>query len=241
MINTTAEQALVNLGPHVVSELGQLNVGPVQYDRVAVNFTLDKGVLEGYADALVDNLINADTSITGNITTTMMVKYLNTLLLLRIQTVTRDNKRFQYLDQTPMPTVPAFFSVFLENVGLVRDSLLGVELYPSFGGDVSPEGGHVLEPIGFSAFSRTLARFERAGFEFTTRLPRDVKGSWELMSMQMIQGELRNHDGKSHKVYALLSSMYDQVLTEGVLLPRVSYGPTSRFGGLVKEFAKFKS
>lgn len=237
MIDTNTEQVLVNLSPGVVGELSRFNVGPVEFQRVSVEFSVNTEILRQYAEALVDNLQNSDTSIASVIDTELMVKYLNTLLKLRIDTVNRSKDRYAYLDACPMPTVPAFFSVYLENVGQARDTTIGVDLFPIFKGS----SDDVLDVASFQRVSNSLARFGRAGFEFTTRLPRDVKGSWELMSMQALNDEIRNHDGKAHLVYALLASLVGQTITETVLLPRVSYGQTGRFAGLVKEFARFKS
>lgn len=244
MVNRTVKDSVAqrtvdsvaSIAAHVVDDVKLFAVGPAQFDRVQAKFLVTEGALKDYAEALVDNL-NATTLVRGDgFTTDQMVKYLNTLLYLRILTVNHDHLRHSWLDQVPYPTVPAFFAVFLENVGVVRDQTLGIEIVPEFGGSAED----VLEPQEFKHFSYELARFGKAGLEYATALPRSVEGSWDLMTMQLIQGEIRNQDGKAHVVYALLASLYTQTITEGVLLPRVTYGRVDRFRGLVAELAKLK-
>lgn len=235
-VRSAAEDAVAQISAHVVDDVKLFAVGPAQFDRVQARFLIAEGALRDYAEALVDNL-NATTLVRGEgLTTDQMVKYLNTLLYLRILTVKRDHSRNRWLDQVPYPTVPAFFAVFLENVGVARDQTLGIEIVPEFGGSAED----VLEPQEFRRLSYELARFGKAGFEYATALPRGVEGSWDLMTMQLIQGEIRNQDGKAHVIYALLGSLYTQTITEGVLLPRVTYGRVDRFRGLVAELARLK-
>lgn len=236
MVNRTVEDSVASISAHVMDDVKLFAVGPAKFDRVQAKFLITEGALRDYAEALVDNL-NATTLVRGEgFTTDQMVKYLNTLLYLRILQVNRDSSRNRWLDRVPHPTVPAFFSIFLENVGIARDQMLGIELIPEFGGSTED----VLEPQEFQRFSYELARFDRAGFEYATTLPRGVDGSWDLMSMQLIEGEIRNHDGKAHVAYALLGSLYTQTITEGVLLPRVTYGRVDRFRGLVAQLARLK-
>lgn len=236
MVNRTAEDSVAAIAANVVDDVKLFAVGPAVFDRVQAKFLVTEGALRDYAEALVDNL-NATTLVRGGgFDTDQMVKYLNTLLHLRILTVNRNNARSRWLDRVPYPTVPAFFAVFLENVGIVRDQTLGIEIVPEFGGSTED----VLEPQEFQRLSYELARFDKAGFEYASTLPRGINGSWDLMTMQLIQGEIRNQDGKAHVVYALLGSLYTQSITEGVLLPRVTYGRVDRFRGLVAQLARLK-
>lgn len=236
MVNRTAEESVASIAANVVDDVKLFAVGPVEFNRVQAKFLVTEGALRDYAEALVDNL-NATTLVRGGgFNTDQMVKYLNTLLYLRILTVNREHSRSRWLDRVPYPTVPAFFAVFLENVGIARDHTLGIEIVPEFGG--SDED--VLEPQEFQRLSYELARFDKAGFEYASTLPRGINGSWDLMTMQLIQGEIRNQDGKAHVVYALLGSLYTQSITEGVLLPRVTYGRVDRFRGLVAQLARLK-
>lgn len=236
MVNRTAEDAVASLAAHVVDDVKLFAVGPARFDRVQAKFLVTEGALKDYAEALVDNL-NATTLVKGDgFTTDQMVKYLNTLLYLRILIVNRDPSRKRWLDRVPYPTIPAFFAVFLANVGIARDQTLGIEIIPEFGGSAED----VLEPQEFQDFSYELARFDKAGLEYAKVFPRGIDGSWDLMTMQLIQGEIRNQDGKAHVIYALLGSLYTQSITEGVLLPRVTYGRVDRFRSLVAELARLK-
>lgn len=236
MINRTAVDSVASISANVVDDVKLYAVGPVEFDRVQAEFLVTEGALRDYAEALVDNLNSTTLVKSRGFTTDQMVKYLNTLLYLRILTVNRDQTRSRWLDKVPYPTVPAFFSVFLENVGIARDQTLGIEIIPKFGGSADD----ILEPDEFQRMSYELARFDKAGFEYASTLPRGIHGSWDLMTMQLIQGEVRNQDGKAHVVYALLGSLYTQSITEGVLLPRVTYGSVDRFRGLVAQLARLK-
>lgn len=228
--------SVASISAHVVDDVKSFAVGPAEFDRVQAKFLIEEGALKDYAEALVDNL-NATTLVRGEgLTTDQMVRYLNTLLYLRILMVNHDSQRHRWLDLVPYPTIPAFFAVFLESVGIARDLTLGIEIVPEFGGSAED----VMEPQEFRAFSNQLARFSKAGFEYAETFPRDIEGSWDLMSMQLIHGEIRNHDGKAHVIYALLASLYTQTITEGVLLPRVTYGRVDRFRGLIAELARLK-
>lgn len=246
MDNTNLEAMIGQLNPQVAGELNQFVVGPAAFDRSKVVFKAGNGVVVDYAAALADNLASIST-IGGHdkITGPKVTRYLNTLLFLRICMVTRDNARQPYMDSVPFPVVPAFFSVFLENIGIVKDELLGIELVPEF--QSSPTSEEESEDLTtkmtvaeFTAFSQLLTRFSRGGFEYADRLPRDTRGSWDMMSMQFLGDHIMHHDGKSSAFAAMFASMYNQVWLSTLIVPRVSYGPTIRFRGLVRKLAELK-
>jgi len=166
-----------------------------------------------------------------------LLSYLRTLLRIRVSKVGMSEKLPQPYVNLVDFVVPAFFSVYLECVGIARDNGLGIEVVPVWEVDPADPWMDIDAFQNVSRFLRLLGKF---GFEFSTSLPRSRDGSWDLMTMQVEGSEIVHHNGNAHSVYALLSSLHVNNVVRTVLLPRVSYGNTERFNGLVRSLARFK-
>lgn len=242
MVNTNTGIPVSEVPLHIVEQLKMLSVATLSRQVSDVLITDSSGVLQAYASALADNFADVKMGSRMEITTEALVAYLNTLLLLRVMAVRNDRRRQDWLRLCPFPTVPAFFFAYLSKIGVASDEGLNIELWPKF----EPEEDSIILPDDFQRFSYELTRYKNAGFDYSDELPRHPKGSWEVMSMQMLQMQLgfevvRHEGDKTHNVFALFSSMYQQRFVETILLPRVTYGPSSYFKGLVRTLAGFRT
>lgn len=228
----------------VASVLSSIAAKPITFDVVDVEFDVDAPALIKYAQSLSDSFLyrSQNNSLAEMLTPGKIQSYLGILLALRVTSVNRsvaiDTRK--YRDSCPFPAVPAFFSLYLENVGTVTDVELGLELVPVLSKQKFELHTGILDPEAFAKLSNLMKTFGKEGFEYVDSLPRDKRGSWELMAMTCVNDEVQRHDGKAHMTYALLASLCNQAHITSPLLPRVTYGPTSYLEGLVLEFGRFK-
>jgi len=217
-INDLAEKQ--GLLPHVtVFETVEVHLNPE-----------NSPVFREYCLALADSLETAVALNGGNVRldATQVTRYLTTLLDIRCKYVSGHRTLV-----APRSTiyVPAFFSVILENVGMAADSSLGIELKPVF------DCGDPMDEEELHKTSSILRALTKLGLHCASQMPRDRKGSWDFMAMQLVEDVVKRHDDRSHPVYAFLSSFLAFKGLETTLFARVSYGHTGKFQSMVRQFA----
>lgn len=201
-----------------------------QVHRVTLN-PENSTVFQEYTEALVHNL-NAQAEAYGSslrVGLDEMRSYLLRLLRERVAQVTRDGK--QLIGRSSV-VIPSFWVIVLENVGRASDETLGLTLIPEM------EDIHEFSTYSdIDAFSSKLRAFSRYGLSFGDQMPRDLTGSWEFMTCQVIKSFVLRHDSSCHPVYALVASTMEMNSLGAVITPRVQYGHTEHFRQLVREFA----
>lgn len=228
MINQNGD-ILRAVNPEVLKSLEEAGPHAIKYDVISVKMNPNQGTLVKYAHALWCEIQSRVFSSQFTLTQEKLTMYFSTLLQRRIDYV--NGKRYP----DGLYVIPSFLYVVLENVGIARDMGIGVEMKPEFDSNVQ-----VLEPNDFTEVAQILYTFGRMGFEFAEVMPRDKRGSFEYMSMSLLNNEIVCHVGSSHAVYSLLASMTANTMVNTVLGPRVSYGHFEKFEGLVRTLARFK-
>jgi len=135
--------------------------------------------------------------------------------------------------------VPSFLSVVLSNVGLTRDVELGIELRPIVKPAAEPNP-HEDDVEWLEGMSRKIKTLAPLGVEYAEGYSRSRDGSYDFMTMALLEGEMRNIAKKPHPVYALLASTLGVRGIETVLSPRVTYGSVGHFASLVRNLAAVK-
>ena len=228
-----ASQAMEKMDPTIVEAASGVGVRYLKYDHVKVVVGLDS-VGTTYVTALFDNAESAISHQGGKIQFNLdeLSEYVRTLIAVRCAKVTR-SKLPNWLTAKNDWVIPAFVSVVLENIGEVKDVGLGIH--------ISPEMEEVIiDELVFNKVERELRSLAKLGFEYASAIPRAPSGSWDFMTMQVVDSEIANHDGKAHACYSLLRSFVNMSTIQSVLLPRVSYGHSDRFKPLLAQLARFK-
>lgn len=229
-----AVNSLGTFSPHVAKELEGSAPTFLVWQDIRVPMSSTSGIMREYSDALTDELnYIAECEQFPSLQSDEMYAYMRTLLKLRVRRVNRATRFTEpsYKNHVHF-VVPAFLSLYLENVGVAQDASLGVKITPEF------EDADPMKYEDFVRVERHLRRFESFGFEYATTIPGDTSGSWELMAMQVVDDRVCRHDAGSHMVYGLLGAMVANEQLQSILLPRVSYGHVARHRGLVRTLAK---
>lgn len=209
---------------------------PVGYEKVGVRVDLLANLLEVYSVELYTQLENVVLGRGGKLSFTNddFTRYIRTLVKIRIDYVNNNRPMFRPNDRV---VVPAFISEVLSNLGLVSDLSIGVDLYPVYD---AIDDALVFEEKGFLRVSNAMLLLANYGFEFALAMPRDKSGSWEFMTMFMINDHIVAPKNESHAVYALLASVLEMQLLASVYTPRVNYGNRSFFERIIRQIATLK-
>lgn len=228
-----ASQAMEKMDPTIIDAVSGVGVRYLKYDRLTVKVGLDT-IGREYVSALFDNAESAVSKQGGRLRFDIsdLQDYVSTLIAVRCAKVTR-SKLPVWLAAKNDWVIPAFVSVVLENIGEVRDNGLGIQISPEME-DIT------IEELNFLTVENELRSLSNLGFEYASAIPRSPSGSWDFMTMQVVDSEIANHDGKAHACYSLLRSFISMTTISSVLLPRVSYGHSERFKPLLTQLARFK-
>lgn len=205
---------------------------PIDYQIVEVHVNLASPVLESFILELHSNL-EAAASLKGGVVGISLDEfrdYVHSLIATRIQYVRGDRAVFRPTDSV---VIPSYLSVLLENLGQAIDHDLGVELVPC-----AIDCPLKLEEI--YSISRKLRVLGAVGFEYSDGYSRDRTGSWDFMSMTLIEDEIQRHNGDAHPVYAILASTIGLRGVETALSPRVKYGNAQHLASVVRSLASLK-
>lgn len=212
----------------------RLTKTPTSYERVSVTVNLDAKVLEVYKKELYSEW-NQAASIKGvaiPFTEEELSKYVDALICIRVKYV--NGERVKVVPQDNI-AVPSFLSLVLSNLGLARDTSLGLELYPALEGNV-PEIDYDL----VHRVSRAVRLLSNLGIEYAEGYTRSRDGSYEFMSMTLIGDYVLSWTNQSHPVYALLASSVGVSGIEAVLSPRINYGSVDHMQSLMRHLVAVK-
>lgn len=209
---------------------------PISYEKVGVKIDLLSHLLELYSKELYAQLENVVMSHGGKLSFSSedFLRYNRTLVKARVDYVNNDRPMLRPNDRV---VVPAFMSEVLANLGLVSDMGIGVDLFPVYG---TIEPTDILNEEKALSVSNALALLANYGFEFALALPRDKSGSWEFMTMFMVNDHIVAPKNDAHAVYAVLASVLEMQLLTSVYAPRVTYGNRSFFERIIRQIATLK-
>lgn len=227
---TNSDIALTQLKTFVE---GRIATAPVSYDRNEVIIDLDARVLSVYKRELF-SAWDAAANFVGRVlpfTQEDLSRYIDMLVLTRIDYV--NGKRVD-VKPTDGVVVPSFLSLILSNVGLAKNTELGIELYPVCHSDLNIDVEFMLE------MSRKIRLMSNYGIEYAEGYTRSRDGSYDFMSMSLVSDYVRNAANTAHPVYALLACTLGIHGIETVLSPRINYGSVSHMTSLVRHLAATK-
>jgi len=151
-----------------------------------------------------------------------LAKYLTTLLVLRIDFVTRGRKFQGY--NLRQYSVPAFMAAYLLNIGIVEDHDFGLLLIPVY--QAPKEVMTHEEMVKFAQLIRAL----RDAFR-PVDWPNGKEGNLEFMSKITLGPAIKSYRPRDHVVFAFLSSVVKKVIRDEILLQftTVHYGDAAMF------------
>jgi hypothetical protein len=230
-------QLLTSVENAVKKETEYYGSPTAEIDEIEVSTNVDSAVYREYVEQFVLNLSSAQEieGVETVFTLEDMDRYLRTLVLVRVKMVCREKVDFGWKDTI---AIPAFFALLLSKIGKSTDYTLGVTIVPKFD-DLSFDPMEFKEVRAFS--NKLFSASRRFRFELSTQLPRDLKGDWEFMSMQLFEDQIRHHTGEAAPYKAVLASVFAWKGLEAVLLPRVIYGYTKTWLPLIRRFAHVES
>lgn len=238
MNTSTSDTALLNI-KKIASE--QLSALPMSYDRHEVTVDLGAKVLTAYKRELFTSWSMA-TQIRGvnmPFSEEELGLYIDYLVVLRVDYV--NGKRVKF-PPTSGIAVPSFLSCVLSNLGMVKNLDLGLELYPTI--DPASLERLTLSSEEYETFmfrlSGAIKALANLGIEYADGYLRSRDGSYEFMSMALVDGFIRNVSKEPHPVFALLASTLGVRGIEAVLSPRINYGTESHMVSLVRHLAATK-
>lgn len=209
---------------------------PANFDEVKVEMRCDTMILNTYVEELYSNIQMAVSMKGGtfNITVEEFTKYVNTLVKMRIDYVRGERV---LCGPTERIVVPAYLSCVLSNIGRARHLDYGIELIPYI--EVKKDDVYTEKP-DFMRISNALRLLRGIGFEYADGYTRSKEGSFDFMTMSLMDGIVKNISKDPHPVYALLSSTLGVRGIETVLSPRISYGMENHLANLVRGLATLK-
>lgn len=135
--------------------------------------------------------------------------------------------------------VPAFFTCVLGAIGESVDRERRLRLIPKWD---DLDAGPFLTFEDMQRISAELVAYESIGFEYGEGYHRDTDGTWEFMSLVVMENKVLGHRREEHTpTDALLASVVGVRGLEAILLPRINYGDLTVFTGLMDALARFKA
>jgi len=211
---------------------------PAEYEVVEVKVNLVSQVLHAYGSELYSNVEGVVMMRGGSVpfTEEELQSYLQQLVRLRVDYV--NNQRVPYRP-TDLIAVPAFVSVVLQNLGVVHHLELGLELRPVIDGGKGAWSEEDLEVL--KKVSRGIIAMGNYGLEYAKGYDRNKEGSFDFMTMSVLNDTVMGITREAHPVNALLASALALEGVEVALSPRIVYGTMSHFAMLVRHLATLKS
>lgn len=198
------------------------------HQEVEVNFFSADSLIEQFASVEYQALDYNARKTGGEVPFTIeeFKAYCNSIVASRIQWVR--GERYIYHPNDPIVS-PSFLAVICMNIGIAMELTKGITLRPaSIPTDVKVFSKKEMEPISF--YLASLGNYDGAKGYL-----KDKSGSWEFMSMQLIDGKIRNENADTHPVYAIMASVVGPLMVNSVLSPLVYYGDITLFEGLLWE------
>lgn len=206
---------------------------PANFQEVEVVVDLGAKVLTTYVHELYANLEVAVSMKGGNLPfkEDQLFEYVTMVIQQRVDYVNGLKVEFRPTDSL---AIPSYISLLLSSIGLVQSTDLGLILKPTVAKRV------IVKREDMEKISRALMAAGPYGLEYSKGYERSKDGSWEFMSMTLMDEFVMGLDRKTHPVFALLSSTLALRGIEAVLSPRVSYGSEEHFTAIVRHLATLK-
>lgn len=209
-------------------DFAEKNVAPhyVEAQTVQVDFFTEGNLIEEYCNVEYQAIQYALEKMNGKVDFTVdeFLLYCKTMVFSRISWVLNNRPT---VHPTEHIMVPSFLMNIIMQIGVANDLSLGITVVPAN----VPE---VFSPMPMDRMRKISLRLESlTGYEGGFGYPRDKAGSWDFMTMTMINNDIKRHDANAHPVYALMASVVGPKLITSVLNPIVTYGSTNIFEGLL--------
>jgi hypothetical protein len=222
----------LNVTKHV-EELGK-KIRPSSFEPSVseVTCTLTDEMLDAYVEALAQIIVQADVGGSMDLkeTTNELKTYIKQLIIFRIRYVRGERIPMHPKDRGWI--VPAFISIVLEQIGRVDDPTTGLILTPALTKEQTETP--LWDEVTLLKKGRWLRMIcDRANIEYAIELPAQKEGNPEMMTLQVIDDEVRGEDGTHAGVYALIAGFLGIKVLENVLCPRVLYDSTATFSRLL--------
>lgn len=211
----------------------RMSVTPAKFDTTEVTIDAESVVLVEYKAELYASW-DSVASMRGydlGFTSDDLSKYIDMLISQRI-----DYTRGLRVLVKPVDgfAVPAYLSLLLSNIGLARNTDLGIELVPVMKQDVN------VDLAFMTKMSRLIRNLSHMGVEYAEGYTRSRDGGYDFMSMSMLDEHVYNTVNTIHPVYALMASTLGVRGIETVLSPRVNYGSVAHMTSLIRHLAQTK-
>lgn len=222
-----------DLSKKVESQLGQLpqiQPAPLTWERVPVAMqAVAEGPFAAYAQEVTHTVNNL--SHTGSvISEDEMMFYLAAMVRLRVAYVNNEatkEERDAYRSGLP---IPSFFSLVISHIGKASDQSMGIEVYPQFEHNINFD---VVNKV-----ANALRVANSRGFTCALEFPRDTRGDFDFMTMQLIDSQIVSETHKPHGSAAVFASITRNQLVKSVLTGRISYGDIDMFASLVRQYGR---
>lgn len=207
-------------------DLAEKSVAPQfkEATKVEVDFLSEGNLIEKYCEIEYYAIEYALRKVVSTVEFTKkeFVQYCKTLLASRIEYVLGGKPTVYPTDHI---MVPSFLENILMQIGEAMDLSLGIRILPK---------KITLTPMSLENMRKISMRLESLdGYEGGFGYPRDKTGSWDFMTMTLVNNDIRRHDAQAHPVYALMAAVVGPKLISSVLSPMVTYGTTDLFEGLL--------
>lgn len=216
-----------------VSAIAEKSLKPVAVDYTTgeVTFSLSEGMFADYINAehcAIMAAVRSNDDFPFDLAT--FKKYCNTLLVSRIAWVL-GKTNLLIVRPEDGTTCPALLSQVLMNIGLVSDDSIGIQLKPAFSDTDAKVKAGCLSETKMQEISYYLRRIEN--YVGAQGYLKDKSGSWEFMTMQLVDNQIRAPRNAAHPAYSLLAAVTGNKTLVSALSPRVKYGDMDTFKALV--------
>lgn len=216
-----------------VSAVAERSLKPVAVDYITgeVTFSMDEGIFADYINAehsAIKAAVSKDSDFPFDLET--FKKYCNTLVVSRIAWVT-GKSNLLIVRPEDGTTCPALLAQVMMNIGRVADDSLGIQLEPAFAEDEQKVKDGCLSKEEMAKISYYLRRIEK--YVGAQGYLKDKSGSWEFMTMQLVDNQIRAPRNAAHPAYSLLAAVTGNKTLVSALSPRVKYGDMDVFKSLV--------
>lgn len=163
-----------------------------------------------------------------------ILKYLCTLIWMRVQYVSGGDKAFStYRTYYQRLAVPVVMSQLLMSMGEAIDRDFGLTFIPTY----SIEAEKLLPPDEMLALSDIFMSLESHGLKLVYGLPKDVNGELDFMALSSVEGVVRSYH-RGHPVYGFLAAFFEQQQLNAITgnMCRVIYGYRSDYEAYLREF-----
>lgn len=151
-------------------------------------------------------------------------KYCQTFIVSRVNWVNGD-MRSVIIRPEDHVMCPALLDAVCKNIGLVLEMSQGLRLEPTV--DATTETLTVPEMQEVSFYLESIPSYV-GGWGYI----KDKSGSWEFMSMQLVEKAIMNEQAH-HPAYSLLASIVGPKWIGAATAPRIKYGDLSMYRGLL--------